>query len=68
MERWAALGVVAAPAISTKPYRPEPVDFSIAARDLLGDPDPGAGVVSEPIEAPKRFNLVGLIAVTSTSA
>ncbi|HEU0018842.1 MAG TPA: N-acetylmuramoyl-L-alanine amidase [Thermoleophilaceae bacterium] len=56
----AALGAVAAPALSTKPYRPEPVDFSIAARDLLGDPDPGSGVVSAPIEAPKRFNLVGL--------
>jgi len=56
----AALGAVAAPALSTKPYRPEPVDFSIAAKGLVGDPDPGAGVVSEPIEAPKRFNLVGL--------
>ncbi len=56
----AALGAVAAPALSTKPYRPEPVDFSISGKALLGDPDPGAGVVSEPIEAPKRFNLVGL--------
>jgi uncharacterized protein with LGFP repeats len=56
----AALGAVAAPALSTKPYRPEPVDFSTAAQDVLGDPAPGAGVVSEPIEAPKRFNLVGL--------
>ena len=55
-----ALGVVAAPALSTKPYRPEPVDFSIAAQGVIGDPDPGAGIVSEPIEAPKRFNLVGL--------
>jgi hypothetical protein len=56
----AALGAVAAPALSTDPYRPEPVDFSIAGPGLLGDPDPGAGVVSEPIEAPRRFNLVGL--------
>jgi hypothetical protein len=55
-----ALGAVAAPALSTKPYRPEPVDFSTAGQGVLGDPDPGAGVVSEPIEAPKRFNLVGL--------
>ncbi|HEX2162075.1 MAG TPA: N-acetylmuramoyl-L-alanine amidase, partial [Thermoleophilaceae bacterium] len=56
----AALGVVAAPALSTKPYRPEPVDFAVAAGGVLGDPDPSEGVVSEPIEAPKRFNLVGL--------
>jgi hypothetical protein len=56
----AALGAVAAPALSTKPYRPEPVDFSIAAQGVLGHPDPGDGIVSKPIEAPKRFNLAGL--------
>ncbi|MEX1141921.1 MAG: N-acetylmuramoyl-L-alanine amidase [Thermoleophilaceae bacterium] len=56
----AAILVVAAPALSLKPYRPEPVDFSMAADDVLGDPDPGEGVVSEPLRAPGRFNLVGL--------
>jgi len=55
-----ALGTVAAPALSTKPYRPEPVDFSVAGQGVLGDPEPRDGIVSEPIEAPKRFNLVGL--------
>src|SRR5215218_6889624 len=56
----AALGAVAAPALSTKPFRPKPVDFSITAPGVLGDPEPGDGIVSEPVEAPKRFNLVGL--------
>jgi hypothetical protein len=55
-----ALAAVAAPALSTNPYRPEPVDFSAAAPGVVGDPDRGEGVVSEPVEAPKRFNLVGL--------
>jgi hypothetical protein len=56
----AAVLVVAGPALSLKPYRPEPVEFSIAAERVLGDPDPGEGVVSEPLRAPGRFNLVGL--------
>ena len=58
-----ALVVVAAPALSFGTYRPEPVDFSMAAPadDVLGDPARrGEGVVSEPLRAPKRFNLVGL--------
>jgi N-acetylmuramoyl-L-alanine amidase-like protein len=57
----AALVVVAAPALSLRPYQPEPVDFEVApdATALLAG---GAGgrVVSRPLRAPKRFNLVGL--------
>jgi N-acetylmuramoyl-L-alanine amidase len=56
----AVLGAVAAPALSLKPYRPEPVDFSMAAGAILGKPDPSGGVVSEPLRAPRRFNLVGV--------
>ena len=57
----AALGVVAAPALSSRPYVPEPEQFTlaVAAGAVLGDPDPGEGVVSEPLRAPQRFNLVG---------
>ena len=58
-----ALVVVVAPALSFGTYRPEPVDFSMAAPPgaVLGDPDLRSdGLVSEPLRAPKRFNLVGL--------
>ncbi len=57
------LVVVAAPALSFSEYRPEPVNFSMAASAdaLQGVPGRrGDGVVSEPLRAPKRFNLVGL--------
>jgi N-acetylmuramoyl-L-alanine amidase len=56
-----ALAVIAAPAISLERWRPKPVDFELAVprHALLGTRATG-GVVSKPLEAPKRFNLVGL--------
>ncbi|MDQ3769609.1 MAG: peptidoglycan recognition protein, partial [Actinomycetota bacterium] len=59
-----ALAVVAAPALSSRPYRPEPVQFSMPAAgsdSLLGNASRrGPGVVSRPLRAPRRFNAVGL--------
>ena len=56
----ATLCLAAAPALSLKPYRPEPVDFSMAGDGVLGSPAAADGIVSRPLRAPKRFNLVGL--------
>jgi hypothetical protein len=52
-----ASAVVAAPAFSVRPYRPEPVDFESGpgVQQRIGK-----AVQSEPIRAGKRFNLVGL--------
>ncbi len=57
------LAIVAAPALSLGVYRPDPVDFSMSAPPAAIEGDPGRrgeGIVSEPLRAPKRFNLVGL--------
>ena len=54
---------VAAPALSLRPYRPEPVNFSMAAPSgaVLGNAArQSGGVVSRPLRSPRRFNLVGL--------
>ncbi len=51
--------VVAAPALSARDHRPEPVRFSIPApANGLGAAD-AHGFISEEIAAPKRFNVVG---------
>ena len=59
-----ALAVVAAPALSSRAYRPDPVQFSLSGVGegrLLGNAaHRGAGVVSRPLRTPKRFNAVGL--------
>ena len=58
-----ALGAVVAPALSLGTWHPEPRQFSLApgAGVLLGDPSArGPGVVSRPLRAGRRFNLVGI--------
>jgi hypothetical protein len=54
-----AVCTVAGPALSTSPYRPKPVDFELAPR-AKPKAASGRGVVSRPVRAPKRFNLVGV--------
>jgi hypothetical protein len=58
---FALLGV-AAPALSLRPYRPDPVDFSMApaGSGLMARAAGGGSLTSRPLRAPKRFNLVGL--------
>jgi len=54
-----ALLVVVSPALSMRPYQPEPVEFTLRApANGLGAAS-ARGFVSEEIAAPKRFNLVG---------
>lgn len=55
----AVLAVLAAPALSTRPWVPEAVDFELAPPQASAAAS-GRGVVSPPLKAPKRFNLVGL--------
>jgi hypothetical protein len=59
----AALVAVAAPALSFERWRPQPVDFELAVPDRAlarVSLSPRSGLVSKPLRAPKRFNLVGL--------
>jgi hypothetical protein len=55
----ALLFVVAAPALSSRPYQPAAVDFEMAA-PAAGLHAAGSAVTSAPLRAPKRFNIVGL--------
>ena len=55
-----AAGAVAAPALSTRSYIPEPVDFELAPTGAAAGQAVGGQIVSRPLDAPKRFDLVGL--------
>src|SRR6266550_4275612 len=52
------LVVVAAPALSLRPYHPDAVDFELAPGGGLHAA--GGSLVSPEIRAPKRFNLLGM--------
>jgi hypothetical protein len=54
------LGTVAAPALSTEPYIPPPVEFEVAPGGGAVAQSSAAGVVSKPLSTPKRFDIVGL--------
>jgi hypothetical protein len=51
---------LAAPGLSVRPYAPDAVEFELAAPAAPARVAARGGVVSAPLEAPKRFNLVGL--------
>ena len=57
----AVLAIVAGPALSAQPYRPDPLDFELAAPAAAPTAARGGReYVSPPLHAPKRFNLVGV--------
>jgi hypothetical protein len=51
---------IAAPALSTLPYIPEPVEFELAPTGAAAGQEASGDVVSRPLDPPKRFDLVGL--------
>jgi hypothetical protein len=54
-----AAAVVAGPALSAGPWRPEPVNFELRAPGGVAAASAG-GLLSRPLRAPGRFNLVGM--------
>jgi hypothetical protein len=57
---FAGVGAVAAPALSTDPYIRHPVEFALAPPPPPSVDARSGGVVSKPVAAPKRFDIVGL--------
>jgi N-acetylmuramoyl-L-alanine amidase len=66
MKRAAALAsavtllLLAAPALSLGPFRPEPVEFELVPQADSTEENVQGKILSTPLRAPKRFNLVGL--------
>ena len=57
----AVVVLVVAPAIGAERWRPDPVDFELAPEQQgLASAASAGRVVSRPLRAPARFNLVGL--------
>jgi hypothetical protein len=56
----AATLALAAPALSTRPYVPDVVEFELEAPAAPAGVAANDGFVSPPVRTPKRFNLVGL--------
>ncbi|HKF81034.1 MAG TPA: N-acetylmuramoyl-L-alanine amidase [Thermoleophilaceae bacterium] len=56
----APAALIVAPALSSSPWRPEPVDFELAPRSDPVVARSAGGAMSRPLRPGKRFNLVGL--------
>jgi N-acetylmuramoyl-L-alanine amidase len=55
-----ALALLAGPALSGERWRPDAIDFELAAPPGAASASASGRVTSRPVRAPKRFNLVGL--------